>query len=99
MLHDDSAPAAVPPVLRDAFPPRPDELLARVSALVTDEMLLEISEADYGMDADKHLAALRGIRDLVRLPSPLEWEPVEVLELERWSDPDNASPTARFVGE
>jgi hypothetical protein len=52
-------------------------------------MLEEISRADYGMDADEHLAALIPIRGEMRVPTPMHWEPREVLELIRWSQPED----------
>ena len=62
----------IPAAALAAFPPAPDALLSAACALVSDEMLVDISNADYGVDASKHLAALRQIRDLVRVPVPLE---------------------------
>jgi hypothetical protein len=49
--------------LLNRFEPDGDVLLRAISAHVTDEMLECISRADYGMDADKHFAALRELRD------------------------------------
>ena len=67
--------------------------------MVTDDMLVEISEVDYGTDADEHLAALHKIRDSGRPLSPLEWKPLEVLELMRWSEPDEPEPNNRSSGQ
>jgi len=69
------------------FDPEPDGLLRAISAHVDDEMLTEISLADYGEDAEGHLAALRMIRDTGTFPLPMQWCPSEVLELVRWSEP------------
>src|SRR5262245_2436176 len=52
-------------------------------------MLREIASADYGMDADAHLDALLRIRDRGEAPAPMNWEPKEVLELIRWSEPED----------
>jgi len=79
----------IPTSLIAAFPPSADGLLGLVGGLVTDEMLDEISRADYGMDADAHLEQLGVIRDSIRVPDPFEWHPKEVLELIRWSRPDD----------
>lgn len=73
--------------LLNRFDPDGDVLLRAISAHVTDEMLECISQADYGMDADKHLAALRLLRDNFTLPECPVWVPMEVLELMRWDDP------------
>ncbi len=69
--------------------PVPTTLLRSIAAQIDDDMLREIAEADYGQDADVHLAALRHIRDFLEIPTPLAWEPKEVLELVRWSEPDD----------
>lgn len=52
-------------------------------------MLQKIAEADYETDVELHLSALQPIRDERRVPAPLEWHPGEVLELIRWSEPEN----------
>lgn len=62
-------------------------LLGLLAPLIDDAMLRAIADADYGMDADAHLAALRRIH-AGEILIPLEWEPREVLELVRWSEPD-----------
>ena len=81
--------AALPPELAAAFPPAPDALLELLRRQVDDGMLREIARADYGMDEDAHLAALLPVRDRGELPAPMRWEPKEVLELVRWSEPDD----------
>lgn len=89
MPPENPATNPIPAVLVAAFPPDADAILAKSGALVTDDMLEEISRADYGMDADAHLAALLTIRDEARVPTPMTCEPKEVLELVRWSQPDD----------
>jgi hypothetical protein len=64
-------------------------LLRLLSSRIDDAMLQEIAEADYSNDRDKHFAKLKLIRDKGIIPSPLQWHPQEVLELVRWSEPDN----------
>jgi hypothetical protein len=73
------------------FRPEPDGLLARISEHIDDEMLRQISLADYGQDSDEHLGALRAIRDEGIFPCPMRWCPAEVLELIRWSEPADPS--------
>jgi hypothetical protein len=63
--------------------PDPYKLLAEISRHVTDDMLGEISRADYGSDSEKHLAALIRLRDTGTFVEPLHWYPCEVLELTR----------------
>lgn len=77
----------MPATFLTAFTPDADALLARICAKIDETMLGEIAAADRGMDADKHLAALRPLRDRQEFP-PFTWHPREVLELIRWSEPD-----------
>lgn len=81
--------ATLPPELAEAFPPSPDALLDLLRPRVDDGMLREIAQADYGMDEDAHLAALLPIRDSGAILAPMGWEPKEVLELIRWSQPED----------
>lgn len=75
--------------LIEALRPDPDELLALLAAQVDDSMLRVIAEADHGEDVEHHLTALVGIRDAREIPAPMGFEPREVLELIRWSEPDD----------
>ena len=79
----------VPPALLTAFPASADLLLDVSRRQVDDGMLAEIAAADYGMDGDVHLAELRLIHDQGVIPAPLRWHPGEVLELIRWSNPED----------
>lgn len=56
---------------------------------IDDGMLGEIAEADYGYLAAEHLAGLRRIRDGRMVPRVLTELPLEVLELVRYSEPDD----------
>jgi hypothetical protein len=69
--------------------PDGDRLLAEISKHVTDDMLVEISLADYGEDQEQHLVALRRMRDAGKIVEPIQWCPGEVLELIRNSQPEN----------
>jgi len=71
------------------FEPDSGGLLHAISPHVSDEMLIEIAAADYGEGIDEHLVALKGIRDLGLFREPFTWYPAEVLELIRWSEPDD----------
>ncbi len=77
-----------PPCPR-TVPPDADRLLRLVSPNIDDGMLREIAAADYGLDIDENLAPLQRLRDEGVIPAPLGWEPREVLELIRWSEPDD----------
>jgi len=81
------------------FDPEPDGLLRRVSGHVSDEMLECISMADYGEDMECHLAALREIRDTNVFPKEMHWCPAEVLELIRWSEPEDPDWKPGETGE
>ena len=85
--------------LLNRFEPDGDALLRAISPHVTDEMLECISQADYGCDADDHLAALRQLRDTGVLPDNPGWVPMEVLELMRWSEPENPEWKPGMTGE
>lgn len=85
--------------LLNQIEPDGDVLLRAISADVTDEMLECISQADYGCDADQHLAALRGLRETGLLPENPGWVPMEVLELMRWSEPEDPNWKPGRTGE
>lgn len=70
---------------------RPDSttLLRRISEHITDDMLEEISLGDYGRDPDKHMSALRRVRDVGTFVEPMHWYPCEVLELHRNARPES----------
>jgi hypothetical protein len=91
-----------PPMIIDLlneFKPEPDILLREISQYVTDEMLEEISLADYGEDVEDHLLALRQVRDSTVFPSEMHWVPMEVLELIRWSEPEDPEWKPGRTGE
>ena len=75
--------------LFQTFRPEPDELLRRIAQHIDDGMLEEIAAADYGYDIEEYFLPLRKIRDEGVVPSPMRWHPQEVLELVRWSEPDD----------
>jgi len=65
------------------------ELITLLSPRMSDDLLRYMAMTDYGMNVEQHLAGLRQIR-LGEIPTPLHWEPLEVLRLVRWSEPDRA---------
>jgi hypothetical protein len=71
------------------FKPNADELLQRISCHIDDGMLEEIAAADYGWKAQECLITLRPMRDRGSFTFPLSFEVREVLELIRWSQPDD----------
>jgi len=70
----------------------PNSLLKATAGLLDDADLQSIARADYGNDSEEHLARLVDIARLCELPSPLQWHPREVLELTRWSEPEQQDP-------
>lgn len=67
--------------------PDPGALLAALGALLSDDDLAIIAEADHGWRAEEsHAALLAMARDGV-VPRPLPFYPLEPLELTRWDEP------------
>src|SRR5215831_288717 len=85
--------------LLNRFEPDGDVLLRAISEHVTEKMLECISRADYGCDADQHFGVLRQLRDAGVLPQNPGWVPMEVLELIRWSEPDDPNWKPSGTGE
>jgi hypothetical protein len=76
--------------------PSKDALLDLAFQQVDDSMLREIALADYGADAAAHLQALLAIKH-GQVPAPMKWEPREVLELTRYSEPED--PTSKHESD
>jgi hypothetical protein len=79
----------IPEKILKGFDPARDSLLAWLGEQINDDLLGIIAGADYGEDYNEHFQALQLIRDELSIPSPLRWVPREVLELIRWSNPEN----------
>jgi len=71
------------------YQPDANALLRAISRHVDDGMLEEIAAADHGICADAFLRELRPIRDRQFFTIPMDWRPRDVLELIRWSEPDD----------
>jgi len=82
-----------------SFQPNADELLRRVAQHVDAQMLDEIAAADYYRDVKEHRAHLQQIRADGSFAVPMRWHPQEVLELIRWSDPEDPSWKPGAPGE
>jgi hypothetical protein len=85
--------------LFDIFQPEANELLQRISHHVDDAMLTEIAASDYGNKLEENLVQLRLIRDKRSFAIPMRWEPREVLELIRWSQPEDPEWKPGAYGE
>jgi hypothetical protein len=106
-LGDDQAAERVGPrgapadALRPRIQPLPgwessgSALFDWLRTRMTPELLTRIAHADYGMDADKHLAALRDLCATGLVPNELAWEPHEVLALCRWSSGERVNHLER----
>jgi hypothetical protein len=66
-------------------------LLGEVARMVSPKIMRMIAAADYGHRAEEHAARIREIVETGVVPDPLEWYPGEVLELVRWSEPEDPS--------
>lgn len=80
------------------FAPCPQSLLDLAMTHVDSSMLLDIAKADYGMDVNKHYKALTDIYRGGITPRHGHWHPREVLELTRWSEPDQPHHPDDAVG-
>lgn len=108
-LHDDGAAARVGPrgVRPEAsrarvrtlpgWPTSASGLFDWLRERVTPEILRGIANADYGADAEKHLAALRDICSTGLVPRALPWEPHEVLALSRWASGERVDHLERAL--
>lgn len=85
--------------LLNQFEPEPDSLLRGISIHIDDEILEWISTADYGSRADEQLVALRQVRDTGTFPPKMHRCPMEVLELIRWSEPEDPEWKPGRAGE
>lgn len=81
-----NAPRPLAALLASSGAPQSSEFADRICARVTDDMLEEIARADYGMDYEAHLKALRRHKARAATEDLVVWEPQEVLELVRWSE-------------
>lgn len=79
----------IPAWLRQRFAPERSAAVKYFRRLIDKGMLREIAEADYGLEADEHLAALDPIWRGAEFEDLHYWHPMEVLELMRWSEPES----------
>ena len=79
----------IPPLLRTRLTPSLTDWMDWLCPQIDDGMLEQIAAADYGYRADEQLTALRLIRDDRQLPDRVATVPLEVLELIRWSQPED----------
>ena len=68
-------------------PGDPRALLIELVGRLDNKDSTAIAAADRGDDLELHLEQLRGIARTGKVPAPLNWHPLEVLQLIRWSKP------------
>lgn len=83
------SPVPMPQWIRERFPPDRRSAIEHLRQRVDEGMLREIAEADYSQDVERHLAALRPLWSGDEFTELQHWFPREVLELIRWSEPED----------
>lgn len=78
----------MPYVLND-FVPDSERLVQLIVPHIDDDMFDEIALADYGRDQQEHKRELLKIKNGETFAAPMPWHPAEVLELFRWSEPED----------
>jgi hypothetical protein len=81
----------MPQLIRERFPPDQRAAVDHLRGLIDEGMLREIAEADYAQDVEGHFSALKPIWQGGDLTELDHWFPMEVLELIRWSEPEDAN--------
>lgn len=79
-----------PESVSEAYPPDPNRLFDVVRERTSQEALKLIAAADYGNAFEENLQALQALADGEPFEGGLPWEPLEVLQLKRWSSPGKA---------
>lgn len=69
--------------------PSPEPLLQLVIDHNDESMLREIADADYRQDSEEHYVAIVHLIKTRDFTTRMEWCPSEVLELIRWSEPED----------
>ena len=72
-----------------SLPPDQRSAVDHLRGLIDEGMLKEIAEADYAQDVSGHFSALKPIWEGGELTVLDSWFPMEVLELIRWSEPED----------
>ncbi len=85
------SPVQMPQWIRERFPPDQRSAVDYLRPLIDEDMLRGIAEADYAQDVAEHLAALKPIWEGGELTELDHWFPMEVLELIRWSEPEDST--------
>ncbi|MGA2217073.1 MAG: hypothetical protein ABSG51_03255 [Terracidiphilus sp.] len=84
---------------RSHLEPDSEGLLREISRHINDEMLEEIAAAEYGLDKEKQFMVLRQVRETGTFPPDMHRFPMEVMELIRWSEPEDPAWRPGRTGE
>lgn len=87
----EESPVQMPQWIRNRFPPDQRSAVDYLRPLIDEGMLREIAEADYARDVAEHLTALKPVWEGGELKELNHWFPMEVLELIRWSEPEDST--------
>ena len=87
MLEEMSA--QMPKWIRERFPSDPRSAVDFLREFIDEGMLREIAEADYAKDTEQHLQSLKPVWSGGEFKELDSWFPMEVLELMRWSEPED----------
>jgi len=68
------------------YTPNRTSLLRHIKKHISDASILSIASADYGGETDLHLEKIQSILERCDVQGRLEWHPLEVLTLQRWSE-------------
>ena len=96
-MRPDGSAFHVPVAIQRLYPPDRDALFRLLGGQMTDSLLLQIAAADYGIQAEKHFAALKR---LIRRPyrkTYLPWHPGEVLSLTRWTEVEDGAYSSHLI--
>jgi len=74
----------------------PESLFTWLRKRTTPGVLQSIAQADRGNDYEKHLGPLQAIAKTGLVPHPLDWYPLEVLQLAHWSGPKGSTLEKAF---
>ena len=74
----------------------PHALFVLLRNRTTPQVLQSIARADRGNDYEQHLEQLRAITKIGHIPHPLDWCPLEVLQLAHWAGPKGSNLEKAF---
>lgn len=88
-MTKDETSVPLPIWVRDRYPANKRAAVDFLRAHIDETMLREIAEADYEQEVAKHFNALKPVWSGDDWEELGHWFPMEVLELIRWSEPED----------